>query len=97
MEITYLQALRDYPSAYPDETFKQTIEPTSLSDITFLEQLYNNGNPFPVTLKELLLFSRELLLCIGLWVGRFAAGNAGRGPRKVSQSPSGNHSAIYGY
>src|SRR5688572_23641382 len=59
MEIKYLQALRDYPSAYPDKSYKKTIEPISLSEIATLEQLYNNGNPFPAALKELLYLAGD--------------------------------------
>lgn len=49
MEINYLKKLKDYPSMY-----ERTCEPISLEEITQLEQLYNNGNPFPKVLKEYL-------------------------------------------
>lgn len=49
MEIQYLKKLKDYPSMY-----ERTCEPISLEEIAQLEQLYNNGNPFPKVLKEYL-------------------------------------------
>ena len=58
MEIKYLGYLRDNPDAYPNEIEdKLTIEPISLQEIATLEQLYNNGNPFPIVLKELLFLA----------------------------------------
>jgi hypothetical protein len=55
MEIKYLTHLRDNPCMNPDEDeYKFQIEPISLQEIQQLEQLYNNGNPFPAALKELL-------------------------------------------
>lgn len=55
MDIHFLQHLRDNPSAYPNDTdYKDTIEPISLEEIEHLEQLYNNGIPFPKALRELL-------------------------------------------
>ena len=49
MTIEILKKLKDYPS---DGTF--TDQPISLSEIEELEQEYNNGAPFPKSLKELL-------------------------------------------
>lgn len=49
MEINYLKNLRDNPSR---DGF--TCEPISFEEIIQLEQLYNNGNPFPKVLKEYL-------------------------------------------
>ena len=61
MEIQYLSYLRDNPDAFPNETeYKLTIEPISLQEIATLEQLYNNGNPFPKVLKELLFLAGSL-------------------------------------
>ncbi|GGE71372.1 hypothetical protein EV200_1175 [Pedobacter psychrotolerans] len=58
MEIQYLGYLRDNPDAYPNEIEdKLTIEPISLQEIASLEQLCNNGNPFPKALKELLFLA----------------------------------------
>jgi len=67
MEINYLQALRDYPSPCPDREeykYKLAIEPLSLSEISDLEQSYNNGVPFPKVLRELLyLAGKNCYVC----------------------------------
>lgn len=60
MEIEYLKKLRDYPAAYPNDTdYKDEISGISEVEITQLKQLYNNGNPFPKALKELLFLAGE--------------------------------------
>lgn len=51
MEIQYLTFLRDNPiGSWP-------IKPISLQEIEQLETLYNNSNPFPKALKELLFLA----------------------------------------
>lgn len=55
MEIQYLKILKDYPAAYPnDPEYEARIEGVSEDTISQLEQKYNNINPFPKALKELL-------------------------------------------
>lgn len=55
MTIEYLTQLRDNPVEYPDDASNRfENEGVSESEILQLEQLYNNGNPFPKALKELL-------------------------------------------
>jgi len=56
MEIIFLTALNDNPIWYA-ETQNVSIEPISEQEITNLEQTYNNGNPFPRVLKELLFLA----------------------------------------
>lgn len=51
MTIQYLQLLKEHNKR------NFTDEGLTLSEITQLEQLYNNGNPFPVILKELLFLA----------------------------------------
>lgn len=53
MNINYLQKLRDNPS---DGTTNRGI---SLSQIMHLEQVFNNGNPFPIVLKEFLYLAGD--------------------------------------
>ena len=51
MEITYLQALKETPHVdFPNDGIPET-------EIARLEYLYNNGNPFPKVLKELLFLA----------------------------------------
>jgi len=58
MEIQYLTYLRDNPFGNPGSlSDKDPIEPMSLEEIEILEALYNNGNPFPKALKELLFLA----------------------------------------
>lgn len=58
MEIQYLTILRDNPVKigvtrnFPNRGISEV-------EITQLEQLYNNGNPFPKALKELLFLAGE--------------------------------------
>ena len=52
MTIQYLQKLRDN-----NKMDGFTDEGLSLSEIAQLEQLCNNGNPFPQVLKELLFLA----------------------------------------
>lgn len=49
MTINYLQILRDNP-----KLSKNIMRGMTLTEITQLEQAWNNGNPFPKVLKELL-------------------------------------------
>jgi len=58
MEIEFLEQLKNYPSAHPnDADYKGTIEGINLEEIESLEQLYNNGNTFPKALRELLFLA----------------------------------------
>ena len=58
MNIEYQTKLRDFPSRNPDSpTYKGTIEPIPLDEIQILEQRYNNSNPFPKALRELLFLA----------------------------------------
>ncbi len=60
MNIEYLKILRDNPYEYPqnlEESF--TIEGISLTEIEQLEQTWNNGNPFPKALRELLFLAGD--------------------------------------
>ncbi len=55
MEIQYLKDLKENPKAYPNDTEDQDeIESIPMSEIETLETTYNNGNPFPKALRELL-------------------------------------------
>ena len=65
MEINYLQVLRDNPARNPNALgYKAAIDPISLTEITQLELGYNNGNPFPKALKELLyLAGKRCYVC----------------------------------
>jgi hypothetical protein len=55
MNIVYLTQLKDNPAKYPNDN-ENRFEITGISEtqIAQLEQSYNNGNPFPKVLKELL-------------------------------------------
>ena len=60
MEIQYLKLLKENPEAYPNDTdYKGAIKPIPMEEIIHLEQLYNNGNAFPVALRELLFIAGE--------------------------------------
>lgn len=63
MEIKYLAYLRDNPkiSRFSNDLI---YEPISLQEIAQLEQLYNNGNPFPKALKELLFLAGKYCLVL---------------------------------
>lgn len=52
MEIEILKELQEYPER---DSFYN--EPIPIEEIGILEQLYNNGNPFPKALKELLFLA----------------------------------------
>ena len=55
MEIKYLKYLEENSIANPNDLdYPCPIEPISLSEIETLETTYNNGNPFPKALRELL-------------------------------------------
>jgi len=55
MEIKYLTILEQNPTyTYHSIGDTDSLEPIPDSEITALEIKYNNGNPFPVVLKELL-------------------------------------------
>lgn len=60
MKIQYLTKLKDYPyddNVKDDETSKN--EGISLEEINSLEQKWNNGNKFPLALKELLFLAGD--------------------------------------
>ncbi len=60
MEIEYLQKLKDNPKKYSKrEEFRFEIKGISIDEIQDLEKLYNNGNYFPKSLRELLFLSGE--------------------------------------
>jgi hypothetical protein len=58
MHIQYLNFLKNNPSAYPnDSDYKAEIQGIPMSEIEQLEQNWNNGNPFPIALRELLFLA----------------------------------------
>ncbi|WP_163408665.1 SMI1/KNR4 family protein [Flavobacterium ajazii] len=58
MEIEYLQKLKENPRRYSKrEEFRFEIKGISIDEIQSLEKLYNNGNHFPKSLRELLFLS----------------------------------------
>jgi hypothetical protein len=60
MEIEYLKMLRDNPAMYPNDIdYKGEIRGIPLTEIEQLEQTWNNGNPFPKALRELLFLAGE--------------------------------------
>ncbi len=65
MEIEILTKLRDNP--FLDDEFEN--QGISEEEIAHLEQLYNNGNPFPKVLKEFLFLGGVYnpVLDIGIW------------------------------
>lgn len=56
MNIQYLNQLRDNPIRFGNSR-NFPIQGISLQEITQLEQNWNNGNPFPKVLKELLFLA----------------------------------------
>ncbi|TFF33771.1 hypothetical protein [Mucilaginibacter psychrotolerans] len=54
MEIELLQNLKDNPNLSLFEN-----KGISLQEITLLESVYNNGNPFPTALREMLFLAGE--------------------------------------
>ena len=67
MNIEILTNLRDYPKQYPNDVDDQyEIIGLSITEIEQLEQTWNNGNPFPKALRELLFFGWKLLLLFKL-------------------------------
>jgi hypothetical protein len=64
MEIKYQTGLRDNPVIKPTtglmangNDFSFTLEPLTIDEIIHLEINYNSGNPFPASLRELLLLA----------------------------------------
>ncbi|MBP4136950.1 SMI1/KNR4 family protein [Flavobacterium geliluteum] len=58
MKIEYLAKLQDNPYENPSDLKNSfIIEGITLNEIQDLEKLYNNGNPFPKVLKELLFLA----------------------------------------
>ncbi len=55
MDIKYLTVLYDNPTnKTADSDYVKKLQPIPLEGIISLENTYNNGNPFPVALRELL-------------------------------------------
>ena len=66
MEIQYLQKLIEYSAgrdAY-GEISRFENSPSSMDEILQLETTYNNGNPFPKVLRELLYLAGEYCYCL---------------------------------
>ncbi|MFC0779467.1 hypothetical protein [Flavobacterium sp. HJSW_4] len=60
MEIEYLQKLKNNPKKYSKrDEFRFEIKGINMDEIQDLEKLYNNGNHFPKSLRELLFLSGE--------------------------------------
>ena len=60
MNIEYLKILRDNPAMYPNDIdYKGQIRGIPLTEIEQLEQTWNNGNPFPKALRELLFLAGD--------------------------------------
>jgi hypothetical protein len=60
MEIEYLKMLRDNPAMYPNDIdYKGEIRGVPHTEIEQLEQTWNNGNPFPKALRELLFLAGD--------------------------------------
>jgi hypothetical protein len=56
MEINYLKILQENPRGSEDENPMRGL---SLAEIEQLETLWNNGNPFPIVLREYLFLGGE--------------------------------------
>lgn len=69
MNVQYLQLLRDNPYRYPND-IKFKIKGLSEFEISQLEVQYNNSNPFPKVLKELLFLAGKY--CYGVSYGGLA-------------------------
>ncbi|WP_162996624.1 hypothetical protein [Mucilaginibacter celer] len=54
MEIEYLKQLNNCPSVIRPSGYEAKLKPISMDEIISLEKTYNNGNPFPKALRELL-------------------------------------------
>ncbi|QTD39176.1 hypothetical protein JL193_08040 [Polaribacter batillariae] len=70
MNIEVLTKLRNNPAKFPNRTGNSfAIEGISLSNIEQLEQNWNNGNPFPKALRELLFLAGDYcyVLDYNLW------------------------------
>lgn len=59
MEIIYLKYMQANPRVPNEGKLGFPNEPISLSEIEQLEQLYNNGLPFPKALRELLFLAGD--------------------------------------
>lgn len=64
MEIKYLKKLEENLSIY-----HSPCEPLSLNEIQSLEMTYNDGNPFPEVLKELLFMAGEYCMVLDFGYG----------------------------
>lgn len=63
MEIKYLTILKDNPSRFSDGTLPN--ESMGMREIIELERLYNNSEPFPVVIQELLWIGGEYNWAMG--------------------------------
>lgn len=59
MQIRYLKELEKQPVRSSDADVSISNQPISLQEISQLENVYNNGAPFPQSLKELLYLAGE--------------------------------------
>jgi hypothetical protein len=59
MDIKYLTAFTQHPSFTNTNGIVDTLQPISSDEIAELESSYNNGNPFPVVLTELLYLAGD--------------------------------------
>lgn len=66
MTIEYLKELEANPFLLFSDGYKFTNRGISLAEIQQLEQLYNNGNPFPKVLKELLYLAGDFCWCLDM-------------------------------
>ncbi len=80
MKIEYLKILEENPNRGDDPLF--TNEPISLEEIEELEQLYNNGKPYPKALKELLYLAGNYCHALDYGGGSLSAMNSEKYMRK---------------
>jgi hypothetical protein len=60
MEITYLTQLNNCPTVkFNGSDYVESLQATPIDEIISLENLYNNGRPFPKALRELLYIAGE--------------------------------------
>lgn len=65
MEIRYLKKLVENPFKKPnDSKFKWKIKPIPMEEILELEEIYNEGKPFPQSLRELLYLAGDHCYCL---------------------------------
>lgn len=65
MNIEILTYLEQTPKANPNNPNEpDENEPLTETEIEVLETLYNNGNPFPKALRELLFWLETIVMCL---------------------------------